>query len=752
MFPKIELIELDNPHVRGAAIEVLGRRERIFVLPFPKHGLKQAFALSDRIVLFVAEGRRRDTYQELLVAKFDIKNEQITQTATLEVAGVSPRLQLSKDRRWLYSMGNGISVIDLDGLSVWRLFDTALLRGRRGKLVKRSDYFRIDPAIKDGDARVFHSKNLRDEYCDPSNLIVFLSTSNLHCDRGPNELVLLNDHIVYAGGAPFGWRQSRMEADLETGSVRCIEIVSGKETEKRDRGLIFLSMAGQFGLSKVTTEIPVSSGTNDASVAAFGRDIPDIGEHFDVQRDGAKRFGIELNYWDLTCEPPVSRRHIVRMATAEELNRKVMTGSHLPREPLSDGEFERALIFETFRQANPQDRELLAHRPTRKSAALKDVPIRLPFDISSKALSGYIRDVFDEPGTDAYWVLFSDCSIRRVSSTGMLGPIIVLRGGSEFLRINEVAVRFDPGGRLSITRRDVGTYRIDPDDIDLHARRIEIDVTTPSAPVRSYRGAFKAFVRAKTASAVVLKDWKRDACAMALREQRARIETQYEILLAGSEYARTLEFRYVVGEESYEEAVFFQRLVDEWIDVVPELRALLTTYLHKLGSGGEGRQPWKHGESGTSALAHAMRALVLLDPDSLDIFRTFLAKRDGEHEGYCRETIMPDYVSAHGWRDRAALRFGIYFTLNLFWGGLMGGSVNSDGLMSAAAGMVEASEFADMVLAEAAAFNLNPQWNDQDEEHYIACFFAGLDKKEPFEAEVREALTRLRPGLEAVEI
>lgn len=755
MPPQVELIGLDDPDVRGAAIEVPGRSEPIFVLPFPKHGLKQAFALSDRLVLFVAEGRFRDSYKELLLAKFDIKNEQIAQTATLEVPGVSPKLQLSGDRRWLYCTGNGITCVSLDSLSVWRVFDAALLRGRRGKLVKRSEYFRIDPAIKDGDARVFHSNNLRDEYCDPSNLVVFLSTNNLHCDRGPRELLLLNEnnYVFRARPGEGLWRQSLLEVDLESGAVRCLDILEAKEGEKRGRKLILLSASGRFGLSKVTSDVSFSSGDEGAGYSAFGYEIADIGPHIDVQSDGHKRFGVGLDYWDLTCTPPLARRHIVRMATAAELNLNGGPDSHLPREALSNDEFERGLIFETLRHANRGDRKLLEHQPMRRSTSLKkEVRIKLPFDISSKALSGYMLDVFEEPGTGAYWVLFVDGQMRWVSPDGATGPLIYLRGTPGRLRNGDVAVNFEKDGRLCVVLKGVGTYQIEPTAISSAARSIEIDVSTPAPPIRSHREAFRAFVRSRTAKPIVLKDWSWDACAMALREQRVRIEAQFDSLLTGSEHAKNLEFRYLVGDQRFEEAEFFQRLVDKRIDVASELRALLTTYLHKVGPGGEGRQPWKHGESGTPALAHAMRALVLLDPDSLNVFRAYLAKRDGEHEGYCRDTIVPDYVKAHGWRDRTALRFGIYFTLNLFWGGLMGGSVNRNGLMIAAAELVGAGEFADMVLAEAAAFNLEPQWNDQDENFYVACFFAGLDKNEPFETKVREALMQLRPGLETVEI
>jgi hypothetical protein len=272
-------------------------------------------------------------------------------------------------------------------------------------------------------------------------------------------------------------------------------------------------------------------------------------------------------------------------------------------------------------------------------------------------------------------------------------------------------------------------------------------VTEPAEAVISHREAFAAFVRKKTVNMIVLKDWSREACAMALREQRMRIDTQFESLVAGSQFAKNLEFHYVVGDETYEEAYFFHRLAGDRIDVAQELRALLTTYLHKIGDGGEGKQPWQHGQGGIAALGSAMRALVLLEPDALDVFRAYLAKRDGEHEGYCRETILPDYLRAHGWRNRETLRFGIYFAYNMFWGGLTGGRVNSNGLMTAAAQMVSAGEFVAMLLAEAAAFNLDPQWNDQDEEFYLASFYAGLDKADPFQAQVGEALTRRRPDL-----
>ena len=344
-------------------------------------------------------------------------------------------------------------------------------------------------------------------------------------------------------------------------------------------------------------------------------------------------------------------------------------------------------------------------------------------------------------------MLFSDCSLRRVSQNGALGPLISLTPASPRWTRHEIAMDFEPDGSIRLTREGVGTYWFDPSRFDPQARRVTIDVTEPAERIISHREAFKAFVRKNTVNVVVLKDWSLEACAMALREQRMRIDSQFESLVAGSQFAKSLEFRYVVGDQNYEEAEFFQLLVDQWADVAQELRALLTTYLKKIGAGGEGGQPWKHGGSGTPALGHAMRALVLLDPDALDVFRVFLAKRDGEHEGYCRDTILPDYVRTHGWRNRKALRFGIYFTFNMLWGGGGCGPINGGGLMTAASCMVSPKEFVDLVTTEASALRLDPLWNDQDEGYYLSCFYTGLDKADPFQAAVGEALARRRPDL-----
>ena len=96
-----------------------------------------------------------------------------------------------------------------------------------------------------------------------------------------------------------------------------------------------------------------------------------------------------------------------------------------------------------------------------------------------------------------------------------------------------------------------------------------------------------------------------------------------------------------------------------------------------------------------------MRALVLLDPSAIDLLKAFMSMRDHEHDGYCELVILPDFVKQYGWHDETAIRFGIFFYLDLLFGGREGMNFNEIGLLTAARNMIAAERFAKLVFAEA---------------------------------------------------
>ncbi|WP_244413372.1 hypothetical protein [Methylobacterium radiotolerans] len=169
-----------------------------------------------------------------------------------------------------------------------------------------------------------------------------------------------------------------------------------------------------------------------------------------------------------------------------------------------------------------------------------------------------------------------------------------------------------------------------------------------------------------------------------------------------------------VGGRAMTESAFFARIARERVAVVPALRALLTTYLAVQPGVVEARKLYRQiwgPEDDQGALAPAMQALLHLDPTAHDVYRDYLAQRDGEHEVYSTDVMMRTYIAEAGWRDRAMIRFGVYFALIQYRDGLItlsGGFLEEYGVLDAAEGLLEPVDFATLILEELDGFAARP--------------------------------------------
>jgi hypothetical protein len=727
MFPKVEIIHLNEPYVNGVAIDVPARSKPLMVLPFRKGSVRLAESLSSTHILLVG-----DDHRQILVAVIDVISGEIVRSA--EHPRCSQNYSLSADKQRLYGYGGscGLQIVDTKSLAVTISFDAAVWNGNDGHLIKTRNYYSIDRSIRDRDNRAFHDDELKREFLTFGDYLRFGSR---FAELPSGHILISYDHeeLVAPSQRPRRWQHGVYEIDVSSGSTRRRNLMQGTVHDQL-RGLRIIEPSNQIGICSNLTVLPFSSGTGTPTHHAYGVTIDEVREHKDVLADGTKRFGIALDHWQLGSAEQRPTTHIVRMMSAVEF------GYH----PASLDMAETALEFEAALFAHGHDPELKKRRPLMWNAFLKrDMPVSIPGSTRDPGSQLYCAVVamFFEPNGDAYWLCFSDVQLRRVTTTGELGPLIGFeRWKSQ--RAVSATIAFLPGGKI---RFALGTSSVcfDPHTLDATARRIVIPESEDGfGPAQCHRDAFRSFVADHTVNTARMRDWSVQACDEALWELAKRIEADMPSMIWGE----TLRFRFAVAGEITNETEFFQRLLDQQINAVAGLRTLLLTYLDKIGVGGEGRQLWQNGEKGIAALGPALRALVLLDPDALDVFRIYLSKRDGEHEGYCRGTIMPDFVKTHGWRDRKALQFGIYFILNSFWGGF---SLNPNeyGLLTAASCMVSAKDFVGMLLGEVFAFNPTPQWSHQNEEGYLASFGAGLDEGDGYQAAVAHELALQRPSL-----
>jgi hypothetical protein len=246
---------------------------------------------------------------------------------------------------------------------------------------------------------------------------------------------------------------------------------------------------------------------------------------------------------------------------------------------------------------------------------------------------------------------------------------------------------------------------------------------------------------------VELPDLSAESVTAALDDMAGRIERQG---LRSMMRVEELDFTFEVGGRTVREREFFDTLVERRMtQVVPALRRLLTVY-HAGFEGGEGSQPRNEylREQPTGGLAHAMRALLLLDRGSTDIFRTYIAKRDGEHEQYATETLYPEFVARNGMTTDDDIRLAVAVALNITWGGRHGGVWHDHDLIGIAKSRFGADRLAAIVTDEVKALDLEPQWDFQDSQggYYLGTLLDEVPANDPFGQELRQALARLWPS------
>lgn len=215
---------------------------------------------------------------------------------------------------------------------------------------------------------------------------------------------------------------------------------------------------------------------------------------------------------------------------------------------------------------------------------------------------------------------------------------------------------------------------------------------------------------ARSLPVVTVADFSAAAIAESLGWLTGQIRTDLAALLRSD--ALALTFR--VGRKALTEPAFFARIARERIAVAPVLRELLTTYLEVqpalVAANNLYRQIWGP-EDDQGALAPAMQALLHLDPAAHDVFRDYLAQRDGEHEHYSTTVMMQTYIAATGWRDRAMIGFGVYFALIRYRDGVIslgGGFLEEHGVLDAAEGLLDPADFAVLIREELDGFAARP--------------------------------------------
>jgi hypothetical protein len=148
---------------------------------------------------------------------------------------------------------------------------------------------------------------------------------------------------------------------------------------------------------------------------------------------------------------------------------------------------------------------------------------------------------------------------------------------------------------------------------------------------------------------------------------------------------------------------FFQELVDKKdVATVPALRRVIKTYVAALPRLELKGEMHPHFDEQIAALAHPMRALLLLDPvGSRDVFLRYLDTLDDGHASATWKLIFGAFVKEHGIKTKDDIRLGLAVMLHE-----LNSASDSDGRMwrafsvaASARTLVTGDAFAEMVMA-----------------------------------------------------
>lgn len=425
--------------------------------------------------------------------------------------------------------------------------------------------------------------------------------------------------------------------------------------------------------------------------------------HPDLRDDGRDRFLLTYDLWDLGNRRRVRDLEVfwLEIADAAEAERWRRASAMLAR----------------------LDRPFYQHRP--KDPAR---PPGQPFDAFFKALDQafqrlcWLRLSAWERSGDALWLVHRD-GLRRIGVDGRVSPLLRvrpsptredrMREGFWSLPLSEIVEH----ETHFLVRNPYCLLHVPKDAVFREAAEVwlseaELGLTvldeTADRPLTLRQTGFLS------AHLVSLAELSEAAARSALATLAGEVAARFVALIGGSEGEPTFELAFRTGETILTEAELFALALERGWDLRQATRALLTAWLdavkrHELGGRGQtaiagGIDPdtnhWFHG------LGQALRYLVATGPDSLDLLRLYLTRRDGEREIFAADVLSRMYLERYGYSSQDSYRFAIFWVATRssdgpdpaddLWTDL--------GLLDAAAASMAPAAFADLVLDELGAF------------------------------------------------
>jgi hypothetical protein len=614
------------------------------------------------------------------IAIVDVMSQRILATTSFPASPRhNPELVLSKDRKSavIYSRGlNGVALIRFEPLTV-TFFDRVYRTDTDHRYLASADAPSIGHRMSSG----FYNAGFKED-----GRIVLTKYSGAYYEDSAKS----NRFIVL---------------DPDTGNV---------ETHAFDSRFDFpvkgwFSPSGRWLLAvrQASVEYVPSSPTSDS--VANG---PPSNAHPDLLADEKHRWGLQLELWDMTTwelkkiiasrfyeerelwngwlldfphgENDVMWRFAdwfgfpdaLSPSRAEELgseearayNERRAQQYATAREAAEDqrSEYIRKLIF--MGQSHAQSRR---EYQDLTFAAAKNSNFKVRFALDErewKDLFERIMDVAWFEDERSFAVLFSDGMVREIAIDGSVAELVRLerfqqetwyqlgsprksrsykpragkvaaiggrkvrvfgyRGGpllSPLSQLGYVEVNLTDGSRL-ITHEEDGF-------VDISFGNLREEITEAANAANQYR--------------IVLPDLSEPSCIRAIEQLTSDLNGDLEAILLQGHY----EPFFKLPDRVVPEEEFFQHVTKSCPNAVTALRGLLATLLSRWRSvsGNRGQILWR--DESTEALAHAVAALVVLDPSSFDIAKRYFDELDYGHTVYFRGRFFEDVAPSGRWQD-----------------------------------------------------------------------------------------------------
>ncbi|WP_306029159.1 hypothetical protein [Stappia sp. MMSF_3263] len=513
--------------------------------------------------------------------------------------------------------------------------------------------------------------------------------------------------------------------DISNRTIQRLEIDKCYEYSLRQE-FVSADPTGRWALRQNFKQIPHQNASLAADLFNSLRGKRKAYRHPDLRNDGKDRFLMSFELWDLQSGDLVRDLEVfwLEIADAAEAKRWMQASAML------------AHLDKPFYRHQPED--------------LTQPPGRL-FQMFFKKLEEtfkrqhWLWQSAWETSGEALWLTHAD-GLRRIGMDGSVSPLVRFEGSD---RCKQPGMRGFWNHRMREVVRSGDLFTIRNEHCILHVpteavsrMTREVWVSEAEAWVTVLDDTTNRDLTTRetlhlTGHVVELPDLSEQAARSALATLSKDISKRFSKILGGSQYSHTFEPTFRYADTLLTEAEFFDLALEHVWDIRHDCRTLLTTWLDELERKDLGLSFYTGISGGTDAtsgyefggLGQAMKYLVIMDASCLDVFRTYLSRRDGEHEIFSADILGQMYIDRYGYSSPDIYRFGIFWVATRYSDGC--GPVetlwNKLGLLDAASESMAPVAFADLVLEELGAFNA--KWGSSD--HSIGAVLDGLKRLLP---------------------